>query len=507
MRRAAESMGGSAAAAPTAPSAGERGALREHALALDASERDRDKYKALLSDAEKRAEQLLEMNAQLKTELEVERAATDADANAGADAQHRDASAEVLRASLLDAQRRLKETETQLSAVSEGFQLLKRERAEAMTVLQSSESVRAALDEERGAVAQLHADLARRQTQMTALAAQASDSIERTHSELLVAAAREDGHGGGSQTSEMLKRAATDLKALRTQIATGVSAGTAPHFEGLLATEEVAADDATTGGDGGGRRLDSSSSSSVTAALAAENEALRQSIAAQNDRIEALRSDLTNARDGEAAATEKLRAARVVVANANAGADVEGAGEESGAVAGGTRVGMGAGGKDDEAASLLRVELEASRELSRRQEREREAEVNNLREELQRQADVISSAYAGELEGMRARLDDAERMAEAHRAKAERAEKAATKAKETEVEAVKRSVAMAEELRDTPSRREVSTLQKRLELRETEVRDLRNEVWLLQQHAAVRDERFGGNKRGDARNKRRKRRR
>ena len=77
MRRTAESMGGSAAAAPTAPPAhpGERGALREHALALDASERDRDKYKALLSDAEKRAEQLLAMNEQLKTELEVERAA------------------------------------------------------------------------------------------------------------------------------------------------------------------------------------------------------------------------------------------------------------------------------------------------------------------------------------------------------------------------------------------------------------------------------------------------
>ena len=56
-----------------------------------------------------------------------------------------------------------------------------------MTVLQSSESVRAALDETRGSGA-ASADLARRQTQMTALA-QASDSIGvRTRN--LIAAAR-----------------------------------------------------------------------------------------------------------------------------------------------------------------------------------------------------------------------------------------------------------------------------------------------------------------------------
>ena len=118
MRRAAESMGGSAAAAPAAPSAGERGALREHALALDASERDRDKYKALLSDAEKRAEQLLEMNAQLKTELEVS-APPPTLTPTLALTRSTGTRPEVLRASLLDAQRRLKEAETQLSAVSE----------------------------------------------------------------------------------------------------------------------------------------------------------------------------------------------------------------------------------------------------------------------------------------------------------------------------------------------------------------------------------------------------
>jgi hypothetical protein len=135
MRRAAEESmgvggGGEGATAATAPAtpnaiAAERGALREHALALDASERDRDKFKALLRDAEARAEQLLAMNATLRTEIDVERAATDANANSGggggsdAHSQEDAAASDVLRASLLDAQRRLKETEAQLSAVSE----------------------------------------------------------------------------------------------------------------------------------------------------------------------------------------------------------------------------------------------------------------------------------------------------------------------------------------------------------------------------------------------------
>ena len=45
-------------------------------------------------------------------------------------------------------------------------------------MLQSSEGVRAALDEERAAVAQLHADLARRHAQMMTLMARASDGGE-----------------------------------------------------------------------------------------------------------------------------------------------------------------------------------------------------------------------------------------------------------------------------------------------------------------------------------------
>jgi hypothetical protein len=130
-------------------------------------------------------------------------------------------------------------------------------------------------------------------------------------------------------------------------------------------------------------------------------------VAAQTDRIEALRSDLTNARDGEAAAAEKLRAARAVVASAASAAaaasdaDVS---RQSDRVADlDSRAAAENGNNEDEALSL-REALEASRELSRRQELQRKAQVSDLREEMERQADVISSAYAGELEGMRARL-------------------------------------------------------------------------------------------------------
>ena len=70
-------------------------ALREHASALDASERDRDAYRDMLAESERRAETLLDMNRQLRAELDAERAAppgaTESDS--------------VLRASLEDARR------------------------------------------------------------------------------------------------------------------------------------------------------------------------------------------------------------------------------------------------------------------------------------------------------------------------------------------------------------------------------------------------------------------
>ena len=131
---------------------------------------------------------------------------------------------------------------------------------------------------------------------MMALVAHATDGLERAHSELLVAAAAAEGseggsHGGTTQrtSSETLKRVAADLKTLRARIATGgattggTGTGTAPHFEGLLATE-VSHDEEDEGNNatGGGGRFAAASA----AAIADENKALRRSVAAQNDRIE-----------------------------------------------------------------------------------------------------------------------------------------------------------------------------------------------------------------------------
>ena len=460
--------------------AADRGALREHALALDASERDREKYRSLLRDAEGRVEQLLAMNAGLKAELETERDATGRDAD-GSD---------VLRASLTDARRRLKETEAQLTAVSEGFQLLKREREQATTVLRSSESVRAALDEERDAVAQLHADLARRQSRAVALMARAGDSIERQRADLELVAASAAAAAPASASAAALKQAAAALGELRRQIRSGVSdlsdppsgGSRASHLSVCLAAEAEADQSidrsAANGWSSGADAAGVAAMVAENAAMAAENAALRRSAAAQSDRIEALRSDLAHARNAEAATAERLRAAREAAAVSAADADVlrRSVTSKDGGVA-----------APEEDAAALRDALEASRELSRRQERENEARVAELREELDRQADVISQAYAGELEGLRGELAAAREAAEAARGAVERAEAAAARHKQAEAEAVKRAVAMEEELRDTPSRREVSTLQKRLELRETEARDLRNEVKMLQEQAAARE--------------------
>ena len=142
MRRVAES------ASTSSPLAGapERAALRDHARALDASERERDKYRAMLLDAERDAESLLAMNAALKSELEMQAAmhATDvAYEHKGGDLMARE----------------LEATRAQLAVVSEGFQLLKNERHEATTVLRAQATVRAALDEERAAVARMRRSL------------------------------------------------------------------------------------------------------------------------------------------------------------------------------------------------------------------------------------------------------------------------------------------------------------------------------------------------------------
>ena len=164
-------------------------ALREHASALDASERDRDAYRDVLAESERRAETLLDMNRQLRAELDAERAAppgaTESDG--------------VLRASLEDARRRLRETEAQLVAVSDGFQLLKRERERVVGVLRSSEGVRAALDEERDAVARLHADVTARRARVASLAAKAASRVDAARVEMEIGdAGREEERDGSN---------------------------------------------------------------------------------------------------------------------------------------------------------------------------------------------------------------------------------------------------------------------------------------------------------------------
>ena len=87
------------------------------------------------------------MNAALKSELEMQAAmhATDvAYEHKGGDLMARELEADA---------------GAQLAVVSEGFQLLKNERHEATTVLRAQATVRAALDEERAAVARMRRSL------------------------------------------------------------------------------------------------------------------------------------------------------------------------------------------------------------------------------------------------------------------------------------------------------------------------------------------------------------
>ena len=97
----------------------------------------------MLSDAEQGMEKLLTMNAALRRELELERRAS---TGVGRADGTRDA---VLAATLEDTRSRLRETEVQLERVTDAFEALKRERAEATAVLQSNAAVRKALDAER----------------------------------------------------------------------------------------------------------------------------------------------------------------------------------------------------------------------------------------------------------------------------------------------------------------------------------------------------------------------
>jgi len=135
-------------------------ALRDHEDALSGSAMQMEETKKLLEETAAGASRLLEMNRRLREELDVARAERDA-ARAEADQTRARAQAtsEVGSASSTSEVAALKtalaEAEGNLRTVSAGFRLLRREREEALNVLKGSEATRAALDEERAAVAKM----------------------------------------------------------------------------------------------------------------------------------------------------------------------------------------------------------------------------------------------------------------------------------------------------------------------------------------------------------------
>ena len=152
-------------------------ALRDHEDALSGSAMQMEETKKLLEETAAGASRLLEMNRRLREELDVARAERDA-ARAEADQTRARAQAtsEVGSASSTSEVAALKtalaEAEGNLRTVSAGFRLLRREREEALNVLKGSEATRAALDEERAAVAKMREAL----TPPTALKTSASAS-------------------------------------------------------------------------------------------------------------------------------------------------------------------------------------------------------------------------------------------------------------------------------------------------------------------------------------------
>ena len=118
----------------------------DHADALRDAEREREALRALLDDAEGGMRTLLDVNARLKREV----------------------------ASL----------EAKLATSSEGFRLLRRERADAASVLASSAALRAALDDERVKLAAHRDAVASRLRAATDALAGASESADASRLEL-----------------------------------------------------------------------------------------------------------------------------------------------------------------------------------------------------------------------------------------------------------------------------------------------------------------------------------
>ena len=134
-------------------------ALREHEDALSGSAKTMEDTKKLLEETAAGASRLLEMNRRLREELDAARAERDA-ARAEAQETRARAHAPVVgsgspREEVAALRAALAEAERNLQTVSAGFRLLQREREEALDVLKGSEATRAALDQERAAVARM----------------------------------------------------------------------------------------------------------------------------------------------------------------------------------------------------------------------------------------------------------------------------------------------------------------------------------------------------------------
>ena len=266
-----------------------RRALREHELALRAHESGTAEYRRMLSDAEQGMEKLLTMNATLRRELELERRAS---TGVGRADGTRDA---VLAATLEDTRSRLRETEVQLERVTDAFEALKRERAEATAVLQSNAAVRKALDAERVQLEGAREDLTSR----------AADVATRAHKVRSEAAQ----HRAALELKIVSRVTKEDDAAIAAFVASPLSG----LEEKLLELEIFASRPAPHPPDNGGaNRPGIAHAVAAERAIATEGEVrrVREVNVELRDRIRTLEVDLQMSRAREASAAEGARLAR-----------------------------------------------------------------------------------------------------------------------------------------------------------------------------------------------------
>ena len=273
----------------TPRTASARRALREHELALRAHESGTAEYRRMLSDAEQGMEKLLTMNAALRRELELERRAS---TGVGRADGTRDA---VLAATLEDTRSRLRETEVQLERVTDAFEALKRERAEATAVLQSNAAVRKALDAERVQLEGAREDLTSR----------AADVATRAHKVRSEAAQ----HRAALELKIVSRLTKEDDAAIAAYVASSLSG----LEEKLLELERFASRPAPHPPDNGGaNRPGIAHAVAAERAIATEGEVrrVREVNVELRDRIRTLEVDLQMSRAREASAAEGARLAR-----------------------------------------------------------------------------------------------------------------------------------------------------------------------------------------------------